>query len=1250
MSYARRGVEDPVLRDEDAAARRRCCERLEGALVLEAGAGTGKTAVLVARVLAWCLGRGWQREVDRRGATALDNDPEAVAAGVLEGVVAFTFTERAAGEMAERVGEWLGELASGRLPAPLQVFDELVELPAAEPRAARARALLACIERLSIGTIHGYCRRLLARFPLAAKRHPGRDEIDGEGRLTAAVVEHVLGAALPQLFGDPGDADAQALAADGAGPAELASALEELIAEGVPLEALEGDPFPAAAVDAHVRQLEAQLTTLAELLAPALVGKRGRRLQRANQALAEAQLLAEEIGQVQDAESLAAAAAAAEESALLDRLRLWGAGRLGLSEQEAFGASADELVTLAASLAPRLRHLGRLRVQRLRQALRVLPPLLKASLDELARRGISTFGALVTDALGLLQSDEAVRRGCRREIQQLLVDEFQDTDPAQCEIVRLLALQGATEQRPGLLIVGDPKQSIYGWRGADLAAYEAFVGGVRGEGGEQLRLSLNFRSVSPILDEVDRVFEAAMRPSPGLQPPFARLLPTRVGDAAAVEYWVVPSEQQGLGAGEGERGERQPDEARRPRPRRDQAEEPISARRAREIEAAALVRDLIERQGANELRWGDVALLQRTTTHQEIYLRALRRAGIPYLVERDRSYFRRREVIDAAALLRTVLEPGDPVALLTLLRSSVSGVPDAALMPLWRAGLPELADRLGDDEAATEWRRIDELLAAVVVPEVPGLSRVAAWPAAARATLGAIAALRRGRSTMPLDRWLDALRATLPLEVGECARFLGAHRLANLERFFERAQQMLADEGQVDGAELPVSLRRDIGGGREEQEAPVGDETLDAVRVLTIHRAKGLTFEQVYLLGTHGVPRGREGDRSEWVALGGRFEGRLLGAPSLGYERLQERRAQVQQAEEVRALYVAMTRPRQRLVVGGRFSAEGDAPAGSHAALIAGRPGAERELGAVALGGERERDGVRWRALATESHGPQPQVRVASTHVDSAGMSAELALLGQQREAARARQQRPLTSAVAASALEQTPAGELMSADVLDEVDNGAIAAAAWDGDLEAELEADPEAKLEADLAGLPTDQEPLAARRRAIARAVGSAVHATLEQLDLDLPLPPQLQAWSKAPERLLKDLPRDHLSEAREELELWLSHLEGSRLLRELAALRGHLLGREVPLVLRPEHDDRATGALVGSVDALLRDPVAGELVVVDFKTDRVGAAMASRRAERYRGQLERYAAGIARAMGAARPPRAELWFLWADTRVVL
>jgi ATP-dependent exoDNAse (exonuclease V) beta subunit len=155
----------------DAGARRRAQTDFDGPLLLEAGAGTGKTAVLVARVVAWCLGPGWER------ASAADPRPSARAAAVLRRVVAITFTESATAEMAERIARAFEDLRQGRLPVGM--LEEA--LPEKSVREARAAAFRLALDQLRVNTIHSFCLRLLLAYPLEAGVHP-RLSVDADGQ------------------------------------------------------------------------------------------------------------------------------------------------------------------------------------------------------------------------------------------------------------------------------------------------------------------------------------------------------------------------------------------------------------------------------------------------------------------------------------------------------------------------------------------------------------------------------------------------------------------------------------------------------------------------------------------------------------------------------------------------------------------------------------------------------------------------------------------------------------------------------------------------------------------------------------------------------------------------------------------------------------------------------------------------------------------------------------------------------------
>ena len=571
----------------------------------------------------------------------------------------------------------------------------------------------------------------------------------------------------------------------------------------------------------------------------------------------------------------------------------------------------DELGARAGELRALMAHLAGLDAELLALAHRALAPLHRAVRDELRARGIVTFDDLLVEAAQLLAARPEVAAGARAGIEQLLVDEFQDTDALQCEVVARLGLEGPAERRPGLFLVGDPKQSIYGWRSADLAAYDAFRQRIEAADGVCLPLVENFRSVPAILDEVERSLAPVMRAEPGLQPPYQPLLPCArlaadpgfAGTAprrAAVEHWI----------------------SWRDGPDTTKAD-------SYELEADAIARDLRDLHDAHGVPWDRAALLLRSTSDLDVYLEALRRHGVPFAVGRDKQYYRRREVIDAAALVRAVLDPGDHLALLTVLRSPWVGVPDAALVPLWNRGFPDRLTGLDRPDR----RRLDEVrelvagaaadVDALPAGSVPGLDRIAGWDLSLVAAAEQLAVARGAFRELPGDAFVDTLRRLFLPEPVAAARYLGAYRLANLDRFFRRLVAALEDGGG-DVTAVLRALRRSVTEARDAPEGKPQEGADDAVQVMTIHQAKGLDFAHVYLPQLHkdagGPPLRTEVQRTPAAAAGGAeaaFEVRLFGAAGLGWDRVEAQRQRVEAAERVRLLYVAMTRAESRLVLAG---------------------------------------------------------------------------------------------------------------------------------------------------------------------------------------------------------------------------------------------------------------------------------------------------------------------------------------------
>ena len=200
----------------DQASRRLAQSEFERSVVVVAGAGTGKTALLVSRVVVWCVGPGWDRHA------ADDVDRHSVARRVIERVVAITFTEAAAAEMARKIGTALIDLAGGESPIGWDPEPGLLPDEEDEVR-ARARALSEESHRLVVSTIHAFCQRLLSTYPLEAGLHP-RFEVDPEGARLESLAEELVEDRLRGLADDPNRPSWERLAVEGKGPPEVVSA------------------------------------------------------------------------------------------------------------------------------------------------------------------------------------------------------------------------------------------------------------------------------------------------------------------------------------------------------------------------------------------------------------------------------------------------------------------------------------------------------------------------------------------------------------------------------------------------------------------------------------------------------------------------------------------------------------------------------------------------------------------------------------------------------------------------------------------------------------------------------------------------------------------------------------------------------------------------------------------------------------------------------------------------------------------
>jgi ATP-dependent exoDNAse (exonuclease V) beta subunit len=523
--------------------------------------------------------------------------------------------------------------------------------------------------------------------------------------------------------------------------------------------------------------------------------------------------------------------------------------------------------------------------------------------------------------------------------------------------------------------------------------------------------------------------------------------------------------------------------------------------------------------------------------------------------------------------------------------------------------------------------------------DVPGIERVAGWEESLLAFCRVAGELATARRMLAPDRFVEALRTSLLLEVSEAARSLGAFRSANLDRFFRDLRRALADcEGDVAG--VLASLRHAVSDRREQQEGqPRAVE--QAVRVMTMHGAKGLQFSHVYLAQLD--KRSPAERRSEVSVVRGRGQValRVFGQATLEYPALAIDRRRVESAERVRTLYVAMTRARERIVLVGRPQARD----GTHAALLAARaggvPGAE-EIAACRQGFV-DRAGARFVLPGLDPSSASRRRSSPAPETTRADLDHEAARVEARRHAAGRRAARPL-SRPASSAGHDPAEGSVAAHELAEE---SAATRYGADG-----------ARTAGDVPASSERPSPAASREEA--KAIGIAIHSALEHAELGAAgAGPSPRAARSALERALAQWAGAALSAgARAGANDLLDALIAGPLWRRLGAIAPHVVARELPVLVDPERlapsdplriatgydapADDPTGFWSGAIDLLYADPESGEWVVADYKTDAVEGEGLRERARAYARQGAVYTRAVQTALRLPAPPRFELWFL--------
>ena len=862
----------------DQPARDRIRDDLHHTLFVEAGAGSGKTTALVDRVVA--LVTSGTAELAR--------------------IAAITFTEKAGAELRDRIR---------------QVLQTTADHPDTQREAAaRCRTALDQLDGAAIGTLHSFAQRILTEHPVEAALPPRLEVLDEVS--SGIEFDRRWARTLDQLLEDPALERTLLLLATAnvrpAGLRALARAFDaswDLVVDRVPADAPEPPPV-AQALPGLLHEIER-------------LGEWGERcLDSTDHLMVEIGEILAWAQQVRDADG--------DE---LDVIELLGEGRRpkfsgSRGRKESWDGACKPEVQDAVRAARNLVEETRLNVlqacaRHLGSAMRVHT---LAAAEGRRASGRLEFHDLLVLARQVIRHPEhgvAVRRSLQERYQRLLLDEFQDTDPIQIDLaVRIAALDpdtaGAPEWTevdvaPGrLFMVGDPKQSIYRFRRADIAVFLTAKERFGDDAGGLVELTSNFRTVDPIISWVNATFGALLAESPDhdipvpSQPAYVGLNPQRGAPPAGPTVAVVGSVLHPKGT----------------------RAEPMRAAEARDVANVVVtaVRDgwsVRHGDGWRPAALGDITILVPARTSLPYLEDALEAAGVPFRTESSSLVYATRAVRDLLMVLRAADDPTDHLAVVSALRTPLLACGDDDLLryrlehgPRWSYTSPEPPDpALGPVQAGLAHLR--------------SLHEARHWASPAE-LLDRIA--REGRALelgfaegRPRDVW-RRLRFVI-----DQARAWSEATGGTLRAYLRWVQQQTAEGARVTEAVLPET-----------------DD--DAVRIMTIHAAKGLEFPITIV---SGMSTGAQGPRSPvdvYFPHDGGPVGYRLGAEVVTeeWEAGKPIDEQMGYDERVRLLYVATTRAKDHLVVSlhrkERSSPAKAANRTNAEVLVAGMGGAREHL------------------------------------------------------------------------------------------------------------------------------------------------------------------------------------------------------------------------------------------------------------------------------------------------------------------
>ncbi|HTI38520.1 MAG TPA: UvrD-helicase domain-containing protein [Vicinamibacterales bacterium] len=846
----------------DAAARDAIANALDDTLVVEAAAGTGKTTELVKRIVATIsTGRAQVRSI-----------------------VAVTFTEKAAGELKLRLREAL---------------DDARARATADDERDRLNEALRSLEEAAVSTIHGFCAELLRERPVEARIDP----------LFSVLAEDQA----ERLFGDAFGAWIQEQLREP--PEGVRRALRRSVWQGYGQSSREDTPIdrlrraawdlagwrdfraewtrPPFDRDARVLALLDRLHAFADLTDGPSYARDPIYLDSA-----AARHLSIEIRGSADALGFEPSG---PDGPPVDAIDAWEARLVDLSRDRALAKARHgrgpgykpgvQRAAVAAALDAFRNELDAFRMDADADLAAALQRELRGAIDRYERikalSGALDFLDLLLTARDLVRDNPGVRHGFQERFTHIFVDEFQDTDPLQAEILMLLAADdpAVSEWRnavpkPGrLFIVGDPKQSIYRFRRADVGTYQDVCERLKRLGARTVHLTTSFRSVPEIQACVNAAFAPVMTGDTAtLQATYVPLSPSRRAIRSQPAVVALPV----------------------PEPYGTKNVSAVAIEKSLPDAVGAFISWLVSdsgwqveaRGGVRPVQAKDVCILFRrflSFGHDMTlpYVRALEARSVPHVLVGGKTFHDREEVEAVRAALAAIEWPDEELSVFATLRG-----------PLFSIG----------DEELLEWKQRFFAFHPFRLPQEPLPAHLQPVSEALRL----LQRLHRRRNYRPvaetLQEVLDATRA----HVGLVLRTGGDQALANVLHIAELARQYEASGGlSFRGFVEELRLASE---DAQAAEAPILEEDSDGVRIMTVHKAKGLEFPVVVLADL--TCRLSRADAGRWIDAAANRCALRLGpwSPSdLLLHNAEEAARDI--AEGERLAYVAATRARDVLVV-----------------------------------------------------------------------------------------------------------------------------------------------------------------------------------------------------------------------------------------------------------------------------------------------------------------------------------------------